>query len=679
MSGLRASALEGRVLAPGWRIASVAETGDVLQLALDGPDGPVPFTIAPRSDDRPTGPFDTPLWSVAYGATSLRFEAFSAQGRALAALVASLAPSGRIDFGEPAPTAPVPSPSPSRLEPADWSRPTFAPSAHVATLTLLVGDASELAAAASVAARWGQPNRTVQLVHRVTDAGVAAALASSARRHLWGSGLTLVLEHDDAGPTLGELTRTLPVPLGPGPEARFQIALDTRAGTPACLFPEALPAAMRDERRSVRGGAYGESCAGCALRAGCGGVSEGYLRRHGAGELRPFTLPAGESTPSWRTRARWLLEGRPEASVRLADLLPSEERRRRDCVLPWTRLELAEDASAGPCCSDYQSRRVLVTPEQPVDEVWQSPQLRGFRTALAGPGHPSTCKTSCPVLAARSDSLESIVLRGGAEAGVAHQLAVVDGILAGTPAPAGGPLVLVVSTTSYCNYDCLMCDCGERGTLADERPEAFWEALRPRLPTLHQLAVNGGEPLASPIFRRFLESLDTAALPNLHVALTTNASYLTPRQVEKLSPTPLADVTVSLNAATAECYLDVNRGLPFERIREHLDALLVWRRGRPSRRLAYSMVLLKRNVEEIRAFAELAGRDGAEVRYLLPNRNRNGQSILLDPAAMRTAADALESVAAGLRGTPDVAQAAAIEGSARVLRERLRRGVLAVL
>ncbi|HOI11700.1 MAG TPA: radical SAM protein, partial [Myxococcota bacterium] len=190
------------------------------------------------------------------------------------------------------------------------------------------------------------------------------------------------------------------------------------------------------------------------------------------------------------------------------------------------------------------------------------------------------------------------------------------------------------------------------------------------------LDVNGGEPLASPVFRDWIRALaarDQAPV----VGLVTNGSLLTPEWLASLPRLPFRAITISLNAATPATYLAVNRGVPWTRIRANLDALLAARRdGRLAADITYSMVILKANLHEIVAFAELGLADGVAVRYLLPQRDRNAQSILTSAEAMAASRDGLRRAADRLRtrGLDRWADDAAVQ--ADILDRRLAAGLL---
>lgn len=375
----------------------------------------------------------------------------------------------------------------------------------------------------------------------------------------------------------------------------------------------------------------------------------------------------------WRESVRTRLVDQPRRRLRLGEVINAHDLPRRECVLPWTRMELSTRRFLGPCCADYQVAPARA--EADLANQWNGSVQRAFRRALAGPGHPKTCRKSCPTLQSGRERLSEMQLWGGAASFVDNQIAVVDDVLAGRENSLGKPLELMLPPTTYCNYDCLMCEWGEVGTLDDELSAEFYDALAPLLATARALEVAGGEPLASPVFRDFLARLDREVYPDLRVSLVTNGSYLSPGQ-SSLERVPFSTIIISLNAATPETYEAVNRGLPFERVRRNLDALLLWRKnGSLHGDLVYSMVLLKKNRHEIKAFAKLAKKDDVRVRFMLPMFDRNEQSVVTDAGIMRQVLSDLDSVADDLVARGQQRQAQGIVGEAEVLRERLAQGL----
>jgi hypothetical protein len=472
------------------------------------------------------------------------------------------------------------------------------------------------------------------------------------------------------------------------------VDVQSECGSPLCLFPRRLRGALLldggggggDRRDEAPGDAvFGETCDSCLVREFCGGASRGYAERYGTADLEPVILgeTAASKEPaelSWANRARLLLIGHPDEIVQLKNLLPAEQMPPWPCALPWTRLERTSNGFYGPCCPDYLSNAQWAGPEVSPPELWNSDHMRTVRSQMTAGGHPAGCRRSCPVLASGSHRPSELSLRGGSPTVVENQIAVVEAMVRGDAHMEAPPLELCIAVTSHCNYDCIMC-CVDKGPLDDQLGEPFYAGLEPWLDRLMPFDANGGEPLASPVFRSFLENNDFSACPQLRVHLTTNGSYLTPKQLERYGDVPFSALTISFNAATAETYEEVNRGIPFERIRRNVDAL---REGAGNRgigcALRYSFVILRRNLEEIVPFAEMARSDGVGVRYLLPTNNRNEQSIMLEPALMREAARALDRVRdlLGKQGG-DPLDVRDIDGVVTVLEARIEEGLLEIL
>jgi molybdenum cofactor biosynthesis enzyme MoaA len=271
-------------------------------------------------------------------------------------------------------------------------------------------------------------------------------------------------------------------------------------------------------------------------------------------------------------------------------------------------------------------------------------------------------------------------LVGGPIEAVDSQIRTVQAMLRGDAQVDGAPLSVCLTVTSFCNYDCLMCPLGEEGVLDDQLTPMFYQALRPMLAGVQVLEVNGGEPMASPHFRSFLEQLDRRDLPQLRVNMISNGSYLGEKQLQKLRHVPWGNLTLSLNAASADAYRLVNRGLDFARIRSNLDALAALRRaGELQTQLTYSLVVLKQNVAEIGRLAEMAAQDGAGVRLMLPFRDRHQSSVLTDRAAMIEALQAMQALTRQLQERGRGREARGVLAQARVLWERLDRGLLSPL
>ncbi|MBM4396936.1 MAG: radical SAM protein [Deltaproteobacteria bacterium] len=544
-----------------------------------------------------------------------------------------------------------------------------------------------------------------------TRGRMPAILALAARLAAGEPGLRLTLDVPDPGDSGPALPGDEPLPASavtreahPLLRRAFGVGVTvrSRAGRPLCLFDDTLAQVVLGRGGTSdpppRDAAYGPACAGCALRPACGGVSAGYLVAHGGArgdaDLRPFPGPplADPAAASWQDKARLLLFDRPGATVALRDLLPAGAVPDLACTLPWTRLELHEGRGGfGPCCSDWMARRSPPGRRSLSPALWNHATFQAFREAMLRDGaRPATCRPECPVLASGRARAADLLLRGGPAARVGNQVALVDALLAGRTRLDARPLSVCFPVTSGCNHDCVMCDCGERGTLADQRRPAFYASLEGWLDAVVEVDANGGEPFLSRPFRAFVERLarrgdgpgvQRGGEPVLSVV--TNGSLLTPAWLGRLATggaLPFRGLVVSLNAATPETYLAVNRGVPWAAVRRNLDALLALRAsGRLAGGLAYSMVLQRMNANEIERFANLAIADGVDCRFMLPVGDRGGQSVLTDRAAALAAAASVRRAAAALSAAGNVRCASDALAVAGVIEDRVARGVLSPL
>lgn len=425
------------------------------------------------------------------------------------------------------------------------------------------------------------------------------------------------------------------------------LVASTHASIPPC-FVSPEQRAMMSNRPLISPGETGyrdfsrpwvkdERCKECHADDRCLGVPALYGKRFGLSGLKPFKAPV----ESWEDRARRLLIDRPGSQVRLAELVDPESIPNIPCTRPWTRLELHDGGTYGPCCADYMADRHFTPTKSSPEGLWASDLFKDYREQMISGGHPKGCRTTCPVLQGAQETAGGFVLTGGPAQWVENQILMARGLVQGRVEIEHNPISVGVPVTSFCNFDCLMCDCGELGTLEDQRPMDFWQGLEPWLINGTHLDVNGGEPLASPVFRQWLQKIATLDLPG-KIGLVTNGSLLTPQWVNQLDKLPFGNITISLNGATADTYKLVNRGVAWGTIQGNLDNLLARRsKGLWNGEITYSMVILRANLHEIRDFAKMGLEAQVHVRYLLPQRNRNNQSIFTSRETMEQARDAL--------------------------------------
>lgn len=377
---------------------------------------------------------------------------------------------------------------------------------------------------------------------------------------------------------------------------------------PPCLLPHtwrARPDAWRGA--FARGGAPNQAlsaCGQCALNTRC--------------QWRGL-LPAGV-TPVLPDDERPLPA---RAGPRPAPIAGPE----LTCTAAWTTLEIVSpDGDATQCCSDWTHGTRGDPRAQSLSEIWNGEGYRFARRTLSSADTSALCKTICPRLHDRKLSSTRFELFPGTPAFEANQRVVAEDIAERREVMRGRPLSLTLAPSTYCNYDCLMCDHGR--TSRRDLPQRVLDEVVDFLPTLRILNLLGGEPLADARVMDLLRRIDRRETPDVGIALTTNGSLLTERTLSHLTHCPFADVTVSVNAATAEIYARVHRGLNFSALLENLDALIDFRaRSSRSFGITLSFVVMPQNANDLLAFGELAHARRLPIRLLPVSGGHLGPDI----------------------------------------------------
>jgi MoaA/NifB/PqqE/SkfB family radical SAM enzyme len=180
------------------------------------------------------------------------------------------------------------------------------------------------------------------------------------------------------------------------------------------------------------------------------------------------------------------------------------------------------------------------------------------------------------------------------------------------------PTRLTIESTSFCNLRCVMCP---HGIDAIDRPrhmpERVLDSLVEAAAVVSQAQLHGiGEPLASPVFWRALES--DAFHADTKLSVNTNLTLLNERHLAILIRCrPKLILSVSLDAATRHTYARI-RGADLNKVTGNIERLRAARDGRYPM-IIINMTLMRENIEEAPAFVELAhslGVDGVQLWHL---------------------------------------------------------------
>ncbi len=197
------------------------------------------------------------------------------------------------------------------------------------------------------------------------------------------------------------------------------------------------------------------------------------------------------------------------------------------------------------------------------------------------------------------------------------------------------PLNLGFDISSVCNIGCIFC-LAENGRKLRSHEEAFREPewldnFSELLPYINMGIFSSYEALLNPKFDQFVKKLRRHFTP---FQLFTNGNALTPEMGEFLLRSGLRSVWCSFHAADKATYEGIMRGSDYDRVLQNLLHLKhMARRFNPRFGLTMVFCAMRRNIEELSRYVDLAHRVGAseiQVNYLLVTNADHG----LDHEAM---------------------------------------------
>jgi radical SAM protein with 4Fe4S-binding SPASM domain len=178
------------------------------------------------------------------------------------------------------------------------------------------------------------------------------------------------------------------------------------------------------------------------------------------------------------------------------------------------------------------------------------------------------------------------------------------------------PRFAQIEPVGQCNLRCRMCPIQFRPD-GQSGPSAFmpfdtFRRLLDQFTGLAELHLQGlGEPLLHP---RFYDMVSLAAQRGLHVSTNTNMTVMTEEQAARCVDSGLAEIHVSIDAASAEAYEAVRVRARFDKVLRNLRRLVAAkaRRGSPLPHISLVAVLMRRTLGGLPALVRLAAAEGAE-------------------------------------------------------------------
>lgn len=401
--------------------------------------------------------------------------------------------------------------------------------------------------------------------------------------------------------------------------------LKGRGYLPPCALPRARerrPTLFRHAlREREQANTALPACESCSLRTQCDWNDPGALDEQALANLRP--VAKGELEAERRFFENQAVPAAIVAKRRAPEVI---------CTTPWTTMEVVDpDGRTRQCCSTWTEGDRGNAGTHSLAEVWNGEGYRAARRVMSGGELKSLCNAICSRLYDLRFSESAFRIQSGSKAFVDNQLLLAEDIAERREETRGKPLYLAICPSTYCNYNCIMCDHGR--SPRRELPERIFDELPALFPTLKNLTLLGGEPLANPKVMQLLREFDVEKFPDTAIDLVTNGSLLTAKVLKHLTKCTLGDVTVSVNAGTPEVYQQVQRGVPMAQLLENLDALIEFRRSHHRWfGITLSFVLQPTAAHTVLQFAQLAHERNLRIRLMALNpENHEGLDFYTEP------------------------------------------------
>lgn len=173
------------------------------------------------------------------------------------------------------------------------------------------------------------------------------------------------------------------------------------------------------------------------------------------------------------------------------------------------------------------------------------------------------------------------------------------------------PRFAQIEPVGRCNLACRMCTVNERADQVAELSMERYRALLDQMPDLTHLHLQGlGEPMLHP---QFFEMVELAAGRGIRVSANTNLTLLTEHRATRCADSGLAELSVSLDGASAQVYESIRRKASFGKVLRNLRRLVEARNASASLlQLRAVMVLMRSNLHELPALVRLLHDYGVE-------------------------------------------------------------------
>lgn len=283
------------------------------------------------------------------------------------------------------------------------------------------------------------------------------------------------------------------------------------------------------------------------------------------------------------------------------------------CSQPFTRFEvLGGGGHRGDvfyCCQNWLPKSIGNLQKNSVKEIWNGEAAREIRRSILDGSFRYCDADVCPYLQQIDGPVQPVE--------EVEDEGLQEIIRKGTTKVPVGPSDIICCFDQSCNLSCPSCrtDVIMETVHADAILDIQERLEDQALGEAKLLYITGsGDPFGSPFFRRWLQTMQRAKMPNLeYIHLHTNGLLWTERiwaSIPEETRALIRATTISIDAATAGTYKVNRRGGDFATLLKRLAFISRLRADGPLRYAELHMTVQDNNYREMPAFVDLTRRFG---------------------------------------------------------------------
>jgi MoaA/NifB/PqqE/SkfB family radical SAM enzyme len=266
------------------------------------------------------------------------------------------------------------------------------------------------------------------------------------------------------------------------------------------------------------------------------------------------------------------------------------------CTKPFNSLEVHYRGECYICCPEWNNNSIGNIYQNSIDEIWNSPKAIEIRQSINDGSFKYCNHKTCPFIQAQDLPLKEKDV---------------------SLTPLEKPNYLMLNYDRSCNLSCPSCRTEKIMSLPGSPQYEMAEKITKTIDTFFiknledsYLKINitgSGDPFASVIYKKFLESIDGKKHPRLLIDLQTNALLLNEDNWNNLKNihSNINDLFISVDAATEQTYKIVRRLGNFNQLLKNLHFISNLRKQRKINLLQARFVVQDLNFSEIPSFIKL--------------------------------------------------------------------------